>query len=606
MESDPQLAALEAISIDINGASGVEGVLRAFAESVVQHTVWTQCWVGLIDLEKSQYSFSFHHGFDRASTYDFDEWPIEVSPTVFGTGEPLYIPDTLAAAEYPYLQRESHRFGFRSGLYLPITVDAHRALVILHSTETGELSEAERSFARVLTTLARIAFQNVLERKRVVEAEQSINQHLTALNEAIAGQKQLLENLANVHDRLLQAQLAREDGLAPICRELAQLLPAPVVILDRFHRVIASSPPLDDGAEAEAAAWFNAPTGRRAVPPVGGKPTIVNWADRRLLVSNVVVGRERAGLLVAFLKHGSCTDLEIQTIEVASLHTAQQFLKDRQQVEAEIRLHRDFIEALLATPTSEAEASRRAASLGIDLAEPNQAIIVRLLEQLDVFETYADTDLPRLIRDRCAAEGIPIVVSPTSASELVMIHRSAPADPAQQYSLAASIRRILRGCANVIGRNAEIEMSIGIGSPAAGLDGLVLSHEEASRALGVLRALGREGQDLSFADAGTYAILAATDVDDRDTLLERYFHPLLAYDRAHGSDLVDTLEMYFAQIGNVQKTAEAMFVHISTVRYRLGRIEEILGLSLKDESDRFALQLAMRYARIGSARMRPE
>jgi len=599
VKADTELAALEAISIDINRAPAVEGILRAFAESVVQHTDWTQCWVGLIDLENREFSYSFHHGFDQALTHDFENWPIEVSPTVFDSGEPLYISDTRKAYEYPHLQRESHRFGFCSGLYLPITVGEHRALVILHSSEARALTDAEVSFARVLTTLARIAFQNVLERKRAVTAEQRINQHLTALNEAIASQKQVLESLANVHERLLQAQLSREDGFDPMCRELSQLLSAPVVILDRFHQVIASSGSSETETDA-AVSWLYSAGGRRTIPPIGGKPQVVNRADRRFLVSNVVVGRERAGLLLALLDERDCSDLDIQTIEVGSLHTAQQFLRDRQQVEAEIRLHRDFMEALLSSPASEVEAARRATSLGINLNDRNQVIIVRLLQQLDTFDTYEAPDLVKLIRDRIGGEGLPLVVSPASASELVVIHKSSGEDEAPPQALVAAIRRIIRASAMVIGRNGELEMSVGVGTPAVELRGLIQSHEEASRALGVLRALGRDGQDLSFADAGTYAILAATDEADRISLLDRYFHPLMAYDTDHGSDLVETLETYFSQIGNVQKTAETMFVHISTVRYRLGRIEEILGLSLRDESERFSLQLALKYARISN------
>jgi purine catabolism regulator len=69
---------------------------------------------------------------------------------------------------------------------------------------------------------------------------------------------------------------------------------------------------------------------------------------------------------------------------------------------------------------------------------------------------------------------------------------------------------------------------------------------------------------------------------------------LLEYDSAHDTELVPTLEAFFAHHGNVSQTAEALYLHRNSLMYRLDRAGEISGLNLDDVDDRFSLQLALR------------
>lgn len=59
---------------------------------------------------------------------------------------------------------------------------------------------------------------------------------------------------------------------------------------------------------------------------------------------------------------------------------------------------------------------------------------------------------------------------------------------------------------------------------------------------------------------------------------------LFDYDAEHGSDLGPTAEAFAGACGEVSRTAEALFQHPNTVRYRLRKIKEVL--SVQDLSDR--------------------
>ncbi|HET9092380.1 MAG TPA: helix-turn-helix domain-containing protein, partial [Acidimicrobiales bacterium] len=120
------------------------------------------------------------------------------------------------------------------------------------------------------------------------------------------------------------------------------------------------------------------------------------------------------------------------------------------------------------------------------------------------------------------------------------------------------------------------------------------SYREAERALRLADLA--DGPRLSvYEELGVYQLFA--DLREPEALgsfVERWIGPLLAYDTAHGADLVHTLTEYLEAGGNYDHTAAALILHRSTLRYRLRRIREITGLDLNDPDTRFNLQLATR------------
>lgn len=64
-----------------------------------------------------------------------------------------------------------------------------------------------------------------------------------------------------------------------------------------------------------------------------------------------------------------------------------------------------------------------------------------------------------------------------------------------------------------------------------------------------------------------------------------------------GGELLQTLET-FLDCGTIEGTARLLFVHANTVRYRLGRVEELTGYSALDPRDAYALRLGLGLGRI--------
>ena len=74
---------------------------------------------------------------------------------------------------------------------------------------------------------------------------------------------------------------------------------------------------------------------------------------------------------------------------------------------------------------------------------------------------------------------------------------------------------------------------------------------------------------------------------------------LTHYDKEQNSNLVETLEAFFAHHGNLSQTAEALFIHRNTLQYRMDRIAEIA--SARGESAKASTCAACRPARSANA-----
>ena len=76
-------------------------------------------------------------------------------------------------------------------------------------------------------------------------------------------------------------------------------------------------------------------------------------------------------------------------------------------------------------------------------------------------------------------------------------------------------------------------------------------------------------------------------------LAAEWLGPLVAHDERRSQKLLPTLAAYLDAGAAQQATADALGVHVSTLKYRLGRLGEILGRDLGRPETRFQLQVAL-------------
>jgi DNA-binding PucR family transcriptional regulator len=82
----------------------------------------------------------------------------------------------------------------------------------------------------------------------------------------------------------------------------------------------------------------------------------------------------------------------------------------------------------------------------------------------------------------------------------------------------------------------------------------------------------------------------------RRSFTDRLLGPLVAYDAAHRTDLLATLEAFLDCDGSWTRCAARLHLHVNTLRYRIGRIERLTGRDLSTFPGRVDLYLALRLA----------
>ncbi len=95
------------------------------------------------------------------------------------------------------------------------------------------------------------------------------------------------------------------------------------------------------------------------------------------------------------------------------------------------------------------------------------------------------------------------------------------------------------------------------------------------------------------ANAG-HELLASVPPPVLRSFRERLLGPLAEYDARHRAELLPTLRSFLACDGSWSACASRMYIHVNTVRYRIGRIEALTGRDLSALPDRVDFFLALR------------
>lgn len=126
-------------------------------------------------------------------------------------------------------------------------------------------------------------------------------------------------------------------------------------------------------------------------------------------------------------------------------------------------------------------------------------------------------------------------------------------------------------------------VNIGIGTRQKSLEKYKLSYEQASKCINLAIKQKQKNMIYYYEQLGLYQLFY--DINNK-TLLENFVHnilySLIAYDKKYNTNLIQTLEVYLNKNCNLNQTAETLFIHRNTIKYRLQRIEEITNTSLDD------------------------
>lgn len=575
-----------------DGHSTVTELIRL----VTELTPWDICWAALFDPAVEHIVVQHGSGFGVPfSAAAYEGWPIKdsLSAQAIRSGRPIEIADVDDAEHHPLVQADAAVRGFRSALILPFRVDGTDGALWLCRPDPHEFSDAERVLGYAISSLV----SSALAAGRPTPADRGTSVPARPAKPDTTVQKENLERVSAIHERLMQ-QVINDHGVAKLAERAAQLLEKPVLLFDQFDHVVCAA----DGFEPYAGSRIEAVLGPQLRTGFTNRPAraahVIADGERYLVVPIASEGRSLGNLCVRY-GDSVAAELEVQIAEQVGLFFALELLKERIRLDVALRLNGDFFASLL---SNEARTSQplleQAALRGLDLIRPSVVIRARISPPPadDWYDITAG--VAWRLRSLIARLGphASAVTYPSRHAEMVFVVNGDPL-PELREQILPTVRAAVSEILQKSGLR-QFTISTGVGKVGRGLEGVRASHETSLKALSVVDMLGVEGSDIDLNDFAAYELLLAIPPDQRAGFVDNVLGAIIEYDAAHSAEFLRTLSHYLDSFGSVQRTAEALFLHATTVRYRLGRIEELSGLKLDNSEHRLSLAVALRLHRL--------
>ncbi|MEV4423787.1 GAF domain-containing protein [Streptomyces sp. NPDC049602] len=317
-------------------------------------------------------------------------------------------------------------------------------------------------------------------------------------------------------------------------------------------------------------------------------------------VAAVSAGGETLGALVL---HGQpdLDPVDQRTLERAALVTSLLLLARRSAGEAEQRVRGELLDDLLDAPDRDRRLLReRAARLRTDSEAPHVVLAARIDGAAD---GAADSDAGR--RESADRQRLWSAASHLAATRHGLASARdggtvllLPLGPGE--SAADLARQTARSLGGALREPVTVGASAPVRTPLDRPDQVAVAYAEARRCLDALVLLHRSGQGAAAEDLGFLGLLLA-DGRDIDGFVGRTIGQVVAYDRSRGTDLVRTLDAYFASGMSPARTKDELHVHVNTVAQRLERVGRLLGPDWQSPARALEIQLALRLHALSDA-----
>ncbi|MEW2396220.1 PucR family transcriptional regulator ligand-binding domain-containing protein [Streptomyces sp. NPDC046862] len=145
------------------------------------------------------------------------------------------------------------------------------------------------------------------------------------------------------------------------------------------------------------------------------------------------------------------------------------------------------------------------------------------------------------------------------------------------------------------GLNDDGRLTLGVSAAVHSAEGLRGALEEARHARRVAAARPGRVCAAGHQELASHVLLLPFVPDDvRRAFTARLLDPLRDYDRRHRAELIPTLEAFLDCDGSWTRCATRLHLHVNTLRYRVGRIEQLTSRDLSRLEDKLDFFLALR------------
>ena len=139
------------------------------------------------------------------------------------------------------------------------------------------------------------------------------------------------------------------------------------------------------------------------------------------------------------------------------------------------------------------------------------------------------------------------------------------------------------------------EIRIGVGTEAA-LWEVQHSFIQARKAILLGSSLDLSQHLFTYEEMEVFNLLLdASDYVNMDEVVEKNIGQLCQYDKENDTDLVKTLFYYLTTDGSLVETANLLYIHRNSVKYRMDKIEKVANIKIASFREKFVYYLCIFY-----------
>jgi len=310
-------------------------------------------------------------------------------------------------------------------------------------------------------------------------------------------------------------------------------------------------------------------------------------------VPRLVIASEARGVCYGYLAvwDGSkaIPRAAVKAVDSFALAVAFEMAREMIAREVERKYVSQFIRQLIFTGFSDDVAQQQAMSMGLRLGDVTLVISV---------SSAAISEIESLVRDSAQRHN-QFAVASQVGTDLVVIW---PVYGTKDLDLLGMRELIVPWYRKLISM-AGSPLRVCIGKPARSSEEIPEAYRTSQECLSLLDSLdvGKSAL-IFFSELGLMRLLALCPKKELKAYRMETLGPILEYDEENQGSLEDTLFEYLLSNGNQAEAAKRLFIHPNTLRYRLAKISDMLGVNLDDAAVRATLWAGVMIGKFGQDR----
>ncbi|MGM8211914.1 PucR family transcriptional regulator [Virgibacillus sp. W0430] len=304
------------------------------------------------------------------------------------------------------------------------------------------------------------------------------------------------------------------------------------------------------------------------------------------IVAPIIVDNDYYGNITCWAVKHDHLAMDLAVLEKASTLVSLEFLRLKVKYDVEQQYKNEFMRELLFNKSlTEQDLVERGARYEIYREEQYVCILLEEVHELNDASLSKDKQLNKIEVQTILQKKWPTVLVGVIRGLICII---VPIDKADVHATCNAVWEQIRYYCR-----KNIHFVLGVGEQSAGPKGIRTSFFQAEQALQLTKTLQVQEDIIYYDQLGAFRLLSPL-LGQKE--LEEFYEDTIGrlVDQDPKKELIKTLKMYFLCNESLKDTANALFIHVNTLKYRLKRVEELTGYHIRKTEEKTSLFLGLK------------